>query len=369
MTSVPASGRDRASPRFVSLYALAWVPFLFAYGGVLAVSLQVSTEQAAMGAIANVLPPALLGWPILQTARAASRRRLEAGRTFGLHAALACLYALASAAGTWLIFKIFHRMISGAWDWTLGGTRALFWQLLISTLIYVVLAGFGKSWALGEQLREEERRSAWARELAARSQLTALRSRLDPHFLFNTLHSLLALVRRDPEAAEEALERFGDLLRYVLDTRGPEAEEVTVAEERDFLADYLELEGLRLGDRLRVAERIETAAFGCRVPAFTLQPLVENALRHGVAPRSEGGRVEILGRVEGRRLELQVRDDGPGARPDEVADGGLGLELVRERLKVIHGKKAGLEVTTAPEAGFAVRVWLPAQVARGEPAR
>lgn len=349
-----------ATGRFVWLYALAWLPYLVAYGVVLAVSLDLPTSWAVMGALANGLPPALLGWAAIGAGRRVPWRATGRRRFLAVHAAGAATYAFASASGSWLLFRLFHRLENGSWDWSLGQVGPLVWQLLIATLLYAVLAGIGNAVALLQRLREEEGRAARARELATRSQLEALRARLDPHFLFNTLHSLLALVRRDPAAAEEGLERFGDLLHYTLRTGPDRGEEVALSEERAFLGGYLELESLRLADRLRWEESIEPAALSCRVPALTLQPLVENALRHAVAPRAGGGRVAIRARVLGERLEIEVADDGPGADPVALEGGGVGLDLVRQRLRALHGEAAGLAVDTTPGAGFTARIWLPA---------
>lgn len=350
----------RSVQRLVWLYALAWLPYLAAYGVVLAAALRVSLGWAAMGAVANVLPPAILGWAVIRTARTLSSRASSRRRRTAIHVGMAVGYAAASVAGTWLLFKLFHRAVAADWDWSLGDPAPLAWQLLVATLLYVVLAGLGTTWAIGDRLRREEARAAKARELAARSQLAALRARLDPHFLFNTLHSVLALVRRDPGTAEDALERFGELLRYVLETRGPDAEEVTLAEERAFVAGYLALEELRLGSRLGCEMTLAPESLGCRLPAFTLQPLIENAIRHAIEPRPEGGRLAVRSRVEGERLVIEVADDGPGATADEVGEGGIGLELVRERLLALYGGDAGLAIETAPGHGFSVRVWIPA---------
>lgn len=357
---ISAEGRSESgvSGRLVWLYALAWVPYLLAYGAVLRASMGVPLSWATVGALANGLPPALLGWWALEIGRFAPR--LESRSRFRLlHAVSAVTYAVACMVGTWLLFQTFHRIETGSWDWSRGESGPLVWQLLICTLIYAVLAGVGHALTLRDRLQEEETRSARARELAARSQLEALRSRLDPHFLFNTLHSLLALVRRDPSAAEEGLERLGDLLHYALRAREADGDEVTLAEERGFLVGYIELERLRLADRLRWEEHFEPAALSCRVPAFTLQPLVENALRHAVAARRGGGRVAVGGRVDDHVLRLEVADDGPGADPEALDGRGQGLELVGERLRAIHGELAELEIETAPGAGFKVRIHLP----------
>ncbi|MEZ5331912.1 MAG: histidine kinase [Thermoanaerobaculia bacterium] len=343
------------------LYLLAWATYLTAYAGVLAASLEVPASWAVMGAVANGLPPALLGWLAIRAGRVVSRASAARRRFVLLHAAGALTFAAASTVGSWLLFRLFHGVETGEWDWSLGQTGPLFWQMLIATLLYVVLAGLGNAAALQERLRVEEAQAARARELVARARLEALRARLDPHFLFNTLHSLLALVRKDPTAAEQGLERFGDLLHYALGAGGERSEEVTLAEERGFVETYLELESLRLASRLAWSGAFQPEALPCRLPALTLQPLVENAVRHAIAPRAAGGRIEIRAAVQGDRLEIEVSDDGPGADPEAVGEGGVGLELVRGRLEAMHGGAAGLEVDTAPGAGFRVRLWLPAR--------
>ena len=358
-------GEQEIPRRFAGLYALAWAPYLVAYGAVLQASMALPIGLAAMGAAANGLPPALLGWWALGLGRRTCQLGGR-GRFWALHGAAAAVYAAASMVGTWLLFQLFHRLKRGSWDAPLWHLGPLLWQLLICSLLYAVLAGLGHAWTLRDRLQREETRTALARELAARSQLQALRARLDPHFLFNTLHSLLALVRRDPSAAEEGLERLGDLLHYALRARGAEGDEVTLSEERDFISGYLELEALRLGERLVWEDRIEAAALACRLPAFTLQPLVENAIRHGVAQRARTGKVSVSGSVRAGTLLLEVRDDGPGAERQALGVSGQGLDLVRQRLRADCGDRARMEIDTAPGQGFRVRLQLPAEGGPGE---
>lgn len=351
---------DAGFPKhFVVLYVLAWATYVVAYGAVLRAAGMPPLRWAAIGAVANGLPPAVLGWWAIRMGRVAPRIARR-GRFWACHLAAAALYISCCVVGTWLLFRFFHRLETGVWDWSIGRLGVLTWQLLIGTLLYTVLAGLGHAVALQVRLHEEANRAIRARELAARAQLEALRARLDPHFLFNTLHSLLALVRRDPEMAEEGLERLGDLLHYALRARGVEGDQVTLAEERAFLEGYIELERLRLADRLRWEERIATEALTCRLPAFTLQPLVENALRHAVASRAGGGRVTVGGQILDGVLVLEVADDGPGAEADSDAGGGLGLTLVRERLQALYGDRAGLAIETGSGRGFTARVHLPA---------
>jgi LytS/YehU family sensor histidine kinase len=235
--------------------------------------------------------------------------------------------------------------------------RFLPFEVVTDLFLYGLIAGVSYTLRAERRARDERLAAAQAEAAAARDQLGALRAQLHPHFLFNSLHSVAALIRHEPDAAETAVERLGELLRYALDS-GHEL--VPLAEEWRFTRDYLALEELRLGERLRVTADLEDEALESLVPAFTLQPLVENAVRHAVAPRAQGGQVQILGRVEGDRLLLSVRDDGPGARSESVGEGpGLGLRLVRDRLATLCGESARLSIETGPGSGFAVSVSLP----------
>jgi sensor histidine kinase YesM len=194
-----------------------------------------------------------------------------------------------------------------------------------------------------------------------RAELSALRGQLNPHFLFNTLHTLTALVRRDPQTAEHALEQFGGMLRYVLDVKRSAREDVTLADEMHFVRNYLALEQLRLGDRLRVVEHLDADALDCVLPSLTLQPLVENAIKYGIAPRARGGTLELSASVDDESLTLEVRDDGPGAASDVIdSAGGVGLRAVRQRLETRYDGHASLSIATAPGEGFSARVSLPA---------
>ena len=168
-------------------------------------------------------------------------------------------------------------------------------------------------------------------------------------------------MRHDPKEAEDGLEQFGDLLRYTLDTQ-KNGEVVPLGEELTFVDNYLALETLRLGERLRLEVDIDDGARGRPVPAFCLQPLVENAIRHAIAPRAAGGRVELrVKEQQAGTLLLEVADDGDGADPETLdAASGIGLRLVRERLAAHYGDSASFEVDTAPGRGFRVRIEIPA---------
>ena len=160
---------------------------------------------------------------------------------------------------------------------------------------------------------------------------------------------------------EEALLQFAGLLRRVLAVNRETADETTLAEEMALVDDYLSIERLRLGERLRITRDLSPEALACWLPVFSVQALVENAIQHAVAPRRDGGRVPIRGLVREGRLEITVADDGPGAEAASVAQAkGVGLDVIRRRLRARHGDRATLQVDTAPGKGFRVTLVLPA---------
>jgi LytS/YehU family sensor histidine kinase len=193
--------------------------------------------------------------------------------------------------------------------------RELFGYLLPKTFhfgvfTYWVLAGACLGLDVYRRYREREVIASALEAQLARAQLSALRAQLHPHFLFNALNTISALIPRDPSAADRMIERLGELLRQSLEAEG--AAEVPLEEELRFLDGYLEIERARFRDRLAVTTRVDRGTMRARVPSLILQPLVENAIRHGVAPRAAPGSVEIRAEHEDGVLRLVVKDDGPG---------------------------------------------------------
>jgi hypothetical protein len=214
--------------------------------------------------------------------------------------------------------------------------------------------------AAESSLAESRLRTAQAETAATRAELASIQARLNPHFLSNALHSVSALVASDPPAAEEALDRIGDLFRYSLIQS--EQHVVRLDEEWRFVQDYLAIEQMRLGTRLTVELSLERAAGECDVPSFVLQPLVENAIRHGIGPRTGGGTVRVTGRRVNGRVLLEVFDDGAGAKAESVdASTGTGLRTLRQRLSLDDAFRGIVDVETAPERGFRVCVTLDAR--------
>ncbi len=235
----------------------------------------------------------------------------------------------------------------------------IWWQLLMGLWIYGGVASVSHALRIRARLREQESIAARAQALAAQAQLAALRAQLNPHFLFNALHSLSYLVQEDPEEAESAIDQLGGLLRYALDEG--ENDEVLLMDEWAFTSAYLDLESIRFGSRLRVQVEIEADAMACPVPPFSVQPLVENAVRHGIDPRPEGGVIAIAAEVSDERLKVVVNDDGPGASGPEAVAKGHGLGDLRQRLEALYGSDAEVSVDTGPGRGFQVTLSLPAE--------
>jgi signal transduction histidine kinase len=197
-----------------------------------------------------------------------------------------------------------------------------------------------------------------ARAEASDAQLAALQAQLEPHFLFNALNTVASLVRTDPRRAEATVENLARILRRTLDrSRKPV---IPLADELDYLRAYLSIEKERFGDRLAVEWRIDPAALDCRIPPMSLQPLVENSLKHALAPRMSGGVVHIGAQRNNGRLRLEVADDGPGFATGH-AD-GTGLGNLRRRLDTLYGETARLRVEATDGRGALVTLDLPAQV-------
>jgi LytS/YehU family sensor histidine kinase len=240
-------------------------------------------------------------------------------------------------------------------------TKYLTGKVHLQLLTYGVLVG--AFWALDyhRRFRERELLASQLEARLAQAHLQALRTQLHPHFLFNTLNAISALIPAEAKPARRMVARLGDLLRIALEHE--ETQEVTLREELAFLQPYLEIEQARLEDRLTVVMEIAPGTMEARVPHLILQPLVENAIRHGIAPRIRPGRVEIAAArgADDRFLHLEVRDDGPGLDGHEHgrARKGVGLANIRSRLEHLYGGEHRFELENHPDGGVVVRIALP----------
>jgi hypothetical protein len=333
-------------------FFLFWVLFFLSYSRERpSLGAAVSSGVAAIGSAALL---SLLVWRFC----ARNPWPLDVRPGFYLkHFAMACAYAavwivtMYGAEGVLLGRSFFDDLVSGF------SSRVMFWQFLMGVWLYGLVAGVSYGIQTRRRANESETRALKAEAALVGARLEALRSRLNPHFLFNALHTVGALVREDAARAESAVEKLGDILRQTL--RDDAGETVPFREEWELTKRYLEFEQLRYGDRLAVSSDVDPRAFACSTPTFALQTLVENAVRHSIANRVEGGRVEITARLDGETFLLRVRDDGGGPRATSNGGTGYGLRALEERLAAAYGGDAALTIHRDVAAGFAVSIRLP----------
>jgi two-component sensor histidine kinase len=274
-------------------------------------------------------------------------------------ASAACSYVLSVG---WTV--LYQGGVDLLWEWVDGKplTVAGFGRLISGALFYTFIPMawsvlyFGVKYAQDAQTERE--RALRAEGLAHQARLQALRYQINPHFLFNTLNAVSTLiVEQKNRDAERMVARLSDFLRLTLESESDV--EVPLADELDFARRYLDIERIRFGDRLVVEEDVDAEALSALVPPLVLQPLVENAVRHGIMPREEGGRLAIDACRVGDRLLLRVIDDGPGPPSGAEASGGLGLSNTRARLESLYGDDHRFSIDRSDGGGCEVRIELP----------
>jgi two-component system LytT family sensor kinase len=231
---------------------------------------------------------------------------------------------------------------------------------LIDMAFYWGVIAYGHVTALQQRVKNEEVKAARLESRLIESELHALKQQLHPHFLFNAMNTIAVLVReKKNEDAVLLLARLGALLRMLLESTG--VHEVTLRQEMEFLDLYIEVQKARFLDRLTVRVEISPAALEALIPSLLLQPLVENAILHGIAPKNAAGTVELRGEIREGRLYLEVRDDGVGLSlgAESGKKPGIGLSNTRERLERIYGGRAGLVLKSERGRGTIVSVVLP----------
>jgi sensor histidine kinase YesM len=278
------------------------------------------------------------------------------------HFVFATLFAIV-ISGSYQI--IYHFLFVNSADKPYSPWTTLSWIIFNSSEnygIYGLILVFLHASRYYQRYREGELKASQLQAQLSNAELQALKMQLQPHFLFNTLHSISALVHKDPESADRMIARLGDFLRLTLDNSG--TQEVTLQKELEFLQCYLEIERIRFQDRLTTRMEIDTSSLDSRVPNLILQPIVENALRHGIAPRSTPGRIEISAKRNNGSLRIEVKDNGPGISTITGTNGrfreGLGLTNTRARLEQLYGAAHRFELTNDPRGGLTVTLEIPA---------
>ncbi|HWD20615.1 MAG TPA: histidine kinase [Verrucomicrobiae bacterium] len=251
--------------------------------------------------------------------------------------------------------QVLHTGLS--WGWLFRLIFVLYFH--DDVLTYVGIASVWHALDFHRQFRQRERQALELETHLAKARLQALKMQLHPHFLFNTLNGIAALTYEDPKGANRMLAKLSELLRMSLDDDG--AQEVPLRKELEFNQRYLDLEKIRLGERLTVDLEIEPETLDALTPNLLLQPLVENALRHGIAPFSVPGRLTIRAARQAEKLVLQVADSGPGLAQAEApgSASGVGLANTRARLQELYGARATLELKNGASGGLEVNMALP----------
>ena len=282
-----------------------------------------------------------------------------------LHLAVSLLFCAAWAGAGTVLRAV---LMPGALE---GGVAMHFLSWLFITFpfgvaVYLALVGTEHAIRYFAEARERELQMARLSEQLSGARFAALQAQLNPHFLFNTLNTIAVLVRDDDRTgAVRIVEQLSDVLRRTLSRH--RTNEVTLDEELDLIRQYLAIERARFSDRLRPTFEIDEAVRSAAVPSFALQHLVENAIRHGIAKRSDAGRVVVAARREGDMLRLSVADDGPGIGAQATIPPAHGIENTRERLRALYGDRASLVVEPAAGGGTIATLRVPYHEAVLEP--
>jgi len=345
------------------------------FGGALATGLQVGLVQCIMLQRWSPLPSTLFGSAVYGLATLVLWQWVFPRLTTQSQARTLFLQAtVATAAITVMSFVMINGLLfvsKGDWIFSpynggdvtvlvpaswLAKLPLLFFAVPIVPVALLAVVGFNQSWW---QIFLLEKRESQARELASLAQLEALRARINPHFLFNSLNSIAQLITTDPERAEACVERLAEIFRYLLQTDNRSF--VTLEDELEIADAYLDIERARFGDRLSVDFVVGEGALQRIVPTLILQPLIENAVRHGVSQKVGGGTVSIEADIDGGDLRVVVRDTGVGM-PDGVAaalSAGVGLRNVHDRLVHLYGEQYAPRIDSHPGRGTSIVVRVP----------
>jgi two-component system, LytTR family, sensor kinase len=267
-----------------------------------------------------------------------------------------------------LITALGHVILWLNWGWSMG--KPFSFERMVRFVvanfsegigIYMLIALTSYAFSYYRRYREGQLRTLQLEAQLSQAQLQALKMQLHPHFLFNTLHSISALLSEDTDSARTMITRLGDFLRLTLENAG--TQEVTLKQEMEFLKCYLEIERIRFQDRLQTHLDVSPQALDAKVPNLILQPIVENAIRHGVVSRSTPGLVEIQAKPQNGTLRIQVRDNGPGLPEHRTSESlfkkGLGLVNTETRLQRLYGMAHVFDLTNDPEGGLVVTLEIP----------
>ena len=351
---------DRRVDRIWTVFAAAWLSFL---GLFISLETVLGDGQVlkSLGLVLLGVTPLVAGTAVLVL----NRRRLlrpewSAWHALGIHVLVGLLFALTTAGLATAVTALFGPLSPELV--AMGRGQEFGFRAVSNSFLYVMFVGYLMWFESIRRVQESQRMAASEAVLRAEAEAKAIRAQFNPHFVFNTLHSLMLLVRADPATAERAIEDVATLILYASILQRRDVDVVPLGKELEVARRYVALEKLRLEDRLSVSWAVGPDLGELSCPAFALQTLIENAIKHGLEPRPEGGEITVCIGVEDGRLRIVVEDNGSGAHPADVRrSSGHGLDLLRRRLDARYGEAGSLEWRTAPGEGFTVTVQLPAE--------
>jgi two-component system, LytTR family, sensor kinase len=299
----------------------------------------------------------LLSLPVVWLARHFPPERGSRWMTAGVHLAAALVFSFA--------YIVVRTLVGQADGWITGEPAAfgeIFHPLLVRTfpfnlLVYGVILSVSHALDYYRKYHERTVQTLELEKHLTEARLQALLHQLKPHFLFNTLNGIASLMHTDVDAADRMLVRLSELLRITMSHTG--APQTTLRDEVAFLERYLDIEKIRFRNRLDVVISIDEDAIDAQVPSLILQPMVENAMRHGVEPHARMGRIELRGSRQGENLVLTVSDNGAGISGDGMKREGIGVANTRARLLELYGTRQNFELVNGPEGGLCVRITIP----------
>lgn len=319
-------------------------------------------HAASFGAVVLWTVPVWLAWALLTPVVIGLARRfpLERGRlgaSLPVHILAAVVLALIHLAW-WLAWTQWVSPYALA-ERSVAEMMWLYVQsrFNVSFLLYWAVIGTWYATAYSRRWRQSELEASRLEARLAQVQLDALRAQVHPHFLFNTLHAISSLVARDPEGARHMLARLGDMLRLTLEREA--VQEIPLRDELEYVEVYLDIEQTRFGDRLRVDFDVDPSVLNARVPNLILQPLVENAIRHGIARLEGPGRLGLSVRGDDGVLSFRIENDAPPGALESPRSGGLGLRNARDRLERLYGDGQRLDLQRRKDGGVVATLEVP----------
>lgn len=281
------------------------------------------------------------------------KRHLPVYLLFGMVIALVHLFMQVAAVHA---FNRFFNTAYGTFGYAL--TANFFGRFTWRFMMFVIIVIVCNALDAQRSFREEQRKAADLKLELVNAQLAALKMQLQPHFLFNTLNSISELMHQNIKLADEMLVRLGDFLRLTLENTGNQS--VTLAKELEFLKSYLRIQEIRFQDRLSVTLEIPEETKNALVPNLILQPIVENAIRHGISERSSAGKIEIVASKRDSMLQIRISDNGEGLKESQRS--GVGITNTRTRLHQMYGDSQSLKLANAPDRGVVVTLEIPFEI-------